>query len=57
MADVTMCKNEDCKMKNNCYRYIATPDKHSQSYLFDPKTDCENKNYELFIEANKTNEE
>jgi hypothetical protein len=31
MADITMCKNETCPMKNRCYRYTAIPSDY-QSY-------------------------
>jgi hypothetical protein len=51
MADITMCRNNKCKLKDNCYRYIAVPDKYMQSYLMNPRIECENKNYELFVEA------
>lgn len=30
-----MCKGEDCPLKNECYRYTATPDNY-QSYFVDP---------------------
>ena len=31
MADITMCKGENCKMRDSCRRYLAIPDKW-QSY-------------------------
>ncbi len=38
MPDIAMCKNETCPLKNECYRFIAIPDEHWQSYtLFDGK--------------------
>ena len=36
MADITMCKNEECLLKEQCYRYKVTPDGH-QSYFEEPK--------------------
>lgn len=26
MPDITMCKGTKCKLKDRCYRYVATPD-------------------------------
>jgi hypothetical protein len=36
MADITMCKGENCKLKHNCYRFKAEPNKHRQSYFSEP---------------------
>jgi len=33
MADITMCKNKKCSKRKTCYRYMAKPDKHNQSYF------------------------
>lgn len=33
MADITMCRNAGCPMKNKCYRYTATPDMYRQSWF------------------------
>ena len=35
MADITMCTATNCKDKETCYRYKATPDPLYQS-MFDP---------------------
>lgn len=32
MPDISLCKNESCPLKDNCYRYTATPNEHRQSY-------------------------
>ena len=32
MADITMCINEFCPIKEKCYRYMATPNEFWQSY-------------------------
>ena len=44
MADITMCRNFMCSIKNKCYRYMAKADRFRQSYFFvDPVggEDCE----------------
>jgi hypothetical protein len=45
VADITKCKNENCKIKEDCYRFTALVRKH-QSYMFMDKevknaSDCE----------------
>ena len=45
MADITMCDNTECTLKDNCYRSRAIPNQHRQSYGFfkqDEKGECEN---------------
>lgn len=38
MADITMCRNEECKIKDECYRYTAPVDKYWQSvFMENPK--------------------
>ena len=32
MADITMCKNWDCPMQDNCWRLLAPPNLMRQSY-------------------------
>lgn len=32
MADITMCSGENCNLKDNCYRYLASPS-NRQSYF------------------------
>ena len=34
MADITMCCNFDCPLKEKCYRYRAIPDQYHQSFAF-----------------------
>ena len=44
MPDISMCKNETCKLKKECYRYMATPSKYWQTYAdIEPnkKGDCD----------------
>lgn len=39
MADITMCKDEDCPSCDSCYRFIALPSTFMQSYfLKSPRT-------------------
>lgn len=33
MPDITMCKGNDCQLKQNCYRYKAEPSKYYQTYF------------------------
>jgi hypothetical protein len=40
MADITMCGNEECKIKERCYRWTAPASSHWQSYSnFQPNSD------------------
>ena len=32
MADISMCKNENCEKKETCYRYKAEPNENYQMY-------------------------
>jgi hypothetical protein len=32
MPDISMCKNEKCKLKEECYRFTATPSEFMQAY-------------------------
>ena len=43
MPDITMCKGDDCPLKENCYRCTATPDDLWQSYFINPPYDEEKK--------------
>lgn len=41
MADITMCSNQDCPLKDSCYRAQAEPS-YWQSYaLFEHDGECE----------------
>ena len=33
MPDITMCKGEDCPIKDNCYRHTANPSEFLQSWF------------------------
>jgi hypothetical protein len=32
MPDISMCTNEECPLKETCYRYNATPSEFMQAY-------------------------
>ena len=32
MPDISMCSNDECPLKNSCYRFMATPSEYMQSY-------------------------
>lgn len=36
MPDISMCQEEQCELKNNCYRFLAKPS-YYQSYFKPPK--------------------
>lgn len=36
MPDITMCKGTDCARKEECYRHMAKPTPHWQSYFVTP---------------------
>ena len=56
MADISMCEQHECSLKESCYRYTATPNKHRQSYshFAEKNGDCayfwDNKGYENRIQ-------
>lgn len=35
MTDITMCRNEDCELRNECFRFRAEPNQYWQSYFMD----------------------
>jgi hypothetical protein len=39
MPDITMCKGEECPLKEQCLRYRATPSYFRQSYFLSPPYD------------------
>lgn len=45
MPDIAMCKNEECNIKENCYRYKAIPScmqSYCSSFKQNEKGKCEN---------------
>lgn len=46
MADITMCRGENCNVRRDCHRYTAQPSTHAQSYFgvtptSDPHMGCD----------------
>ena len=36
MPDISMCRNEDCPKKEECYRYRAVPNNWQSWTMFEP---------------------
>lgn len=58
MPDITMCKGNDCPLKESCFRYLATPvilyNTHYpdyQSYFTDPPFNKETNTCDNYWEA------
>jgi hypothetical protein len=47
MPDITMCSNLLCIKRSVCYRYMATPNNHWQSYA---SFNCKDPEWENYIE-------
>ncbi len=45
MNDITMCKNNDCKDRQKCYRYTAMPSSYQSYADFKPRKDGECDSY------------
>ncbi len=41
MPDISMCKNFQCPLKDNCYRYVAKPSFHQTYTYFEYKDGCD----------------
>ena len=37
MPDITMCKDNDCNLKETCYRYTAKPSEYQYYFVDSPK--------------------
>lgn len=48
MSDITMCRGEDCPIKEQCYRYKATPNEYQQSYFYKIPYDKDKKECDKF---------
>lgn len=33
MVDIAMCRRRDCPRRLSCFRYLAEPEPHCQSYI------------------------
>lgn len=49
MPDISMCKNNECPLKETCYRFKATPSCHQAYADFNYKDGCD---YYWEIESN-----
>lgn len=48
MPDITMCKGTDCPLKENCYRFTATPGEWQwQSWFAEPPIEGEDCEYQM----------
>jgi len=52
MPNITMCQNNECPIKESCYRYKAIPDPRYQSYAIF-KYDSDTDECYHFIEENQ----
>jgi len=55
MPDITMCVNKDCAFRFSCYRFVAVPNEHYQSYAYfdvEPDGCCS-----YFIQKDKSDKE
>lgn len=44
MPDITMCSNDNCIKKQECYRYTCNPNQYWQAYsTFEPISNEENR--------------
>lgn len=56
--DITMCADTECQNRNRCWRFIATPDPHWQSYFVgSPRDRCEECKHFWPVKNNSPNEE
>lgn len=53
MADISMCNNKECKLNNNCYRYLAKASEYMQSYITDTDKNCVEDDYAYYWEVKK----
>ena len=49
MPDITICKGDNCPIKETCYRFTATPSKWGQSYFVEAPIK-EDKTCDYFME-------
>lgn len=52
MADISMCENTTCYVKERCYRHTAIPNPYRQSYSF---FDYDDSQGNCFIDNNRYN--
>jgi len=57
MSDTQMCKDEDCPLRIDCYRFNATPDSLGQSYFMESPREDKKCEYHLIRKPVKSNRE
>ena len=46
MPDISLCKNNNCTLRVNCFRFLAEPNEYRQSYgSFEPNENNECSNF------------
>jgi len=55
MPDISMCKGKDCPLKENCYRYTATPSCY-QTFFVNPPYNREKRECDYYWENKKYKE-
>ena len=53
MADITMCKGNNCPKKNECYRHLANASEHRQSFFMNIPYDALRKTCNEYIAVTK----
>jgi hypothetical protein len=51
MPDITMCKGDNCSLKESCYRFTANPNKKYQSYFSEIPYNEETRECNYFTKA------
>jgi hypothetical protein len=46
-----MCTNTECEWASTCFRISAEASSYRQSYLVDPKRECENRKYKYYLKS------
>lgn len=49
MPDITMCHDQLCPMRDNCYRFSAKPNPHVQSYFMDTPRVGDECEFQMFL--------
>lgn len=50
MPDIAMCTGDDCPVKENCWRYLAPPDRYQSQFAAPP---CTEEGCEYFWDVNE----
>jgi len=54
MPDISMCSNDTCPLREQCYRFTAEPNPYRQSYgTFKPEIDEDKVECKYFIDNKK----